>query len=143
MMKTSPPPKKKSTAAVLREWVTAALLVGAALGAAFLAAKHFARSVRLAVSYHVLVLAAFWSVYQLLPGGFSANFNIPGNLRMMDGTYGGAGPLDAAYYAVVIHATVGFGDVYATTWLARATTMAHILFSFVGSAIILPMALSS
>ena len=51
--------------------------------------------------------------------------------------------MDVAYYALVIHATVGFGDVYAITWHARAATMVHILLSFLGTANLLPVALAA
>ena len=119
------------------------MLGAAVLGAAILALTAFgvarlSRFVPSALLYHVVVFAAFWGVYQLLPGGFADNFNIPSNLRTQD-KYRGAGPMDVAYYALVIHATVGFGDVYAITWQARAATMVHILLSFIGTANLLPI----
>ncbi len=91
-----------------------------------------------ALAYHIAVFSVFWGVYQLLPGGFANNFSAPSNLQLKD-RYRGTGPMDVAYYTLVIHATVGFGDVYAITWQARAATMAHIVMAFLGAAQLLPL----
>lgn len=89
-----------------------------------------------ALLYHALVFAAFWGLYMAI--GFSKNFNLPSNMQK-EGAYKGDGPLDVAYYTLVLHTTTGFGDVYPITWYSRVLVIIHLLLVFIATANLLPI----
>lgn len=66
--------------------------------------------------YHGLIYAAFFSIYLVIP--FEQHFNVPNNKPM--------GTADIAYYAMVTHSGVGYGDVYPITTAGRVLVMTHL-----------------
>lgn len=82
-------------------------------------AARFTSSVAL---YHGIIYAAFWGMYMFIPGGFAANFTMPDSLPK------DMSAADVAYYTMVTHSGVGYGDVTPKTPLARQLVTAHLFF---------------
>lgn len=122
--------------------VATAAISAVMFGATALAVSFLGRFMPFAMLYHAIIYAVFWVVYQTLPGGFAKNFNLPSNV-VREKNYTGDGPLDVAYFTMVMHTTVGFGDVYPITWYARSVTMLHLFLVFMATASLLPFTLSS
>lgn len=99
--------------------------VGVALGFALVAgaimfgAARLARFTPAVGLYHGIVWAAFFGVYLMLPGGFKAHFQVPDPKKDM-------GPADIAYFTLVTHSGVGYGDIYPLTTAGRLVVMAHL-----------------
>lgn len=111
----------------LRSVTTKAGFLGAAgmMGAAFvltLVAAKLGRFTPFVFMYHALVWAAFLGMYLSLPGGFKAHFNVPDSKKDMKSA-------DIAYYCLVTHAGVGYGDIYPVTTGARMLVSCHIFLA--------------
>lgn len=116
--------RKHRGLALLAAPALAALAAGGVLFAAKLAG--FTGSVG---AYHAAVFAAFYALYNFIPGGFEKHFNTPGPVT--------AG--DVGYFTAITHATVGYGDVYPKTTAARMLVVAHVLLVFAVAANIVPI----
>lgn len=82
--------------------------------------------------YHGIVYATFFGLYLMLPGGFESHFYIPVNSSTKDGEPSAAkkmGAADIAYFTLVTHSGVGYGDIYPLTTTARVLVMAHLFCS--------------
>ena len=83
-------------------------------------AAKFTRSV---ILYHAIVMFTFFGLYSFIPGGFRANFNMPDDEKKA------ATPTDIAYYTMVTHSGVGYGDITPKTRPARILVTAHLFFT--------------
>lgn len=85
-------------------------------GAIMFAAARLARFTRTVALYHALVYAMFFGLYLMIPGGFTKHFNAPDTVTTAD----------IAYYTMVTHSGVGYGDIYPKTTPARVLVAAHL-----------------
>lgn len=76
--------------------------------------------------YHGIVYATFFGMYLMLPGGFESHFYVPKDDSKTPKTMGAA---DIAYFTLVTHSGVGYGDIYPLTTTARVMVMAHLFCS--------------
>ncbi len=76
--------------------------------------------------YHGIVWATFFGIYLMLPGGFESHFYVPTG---KDGKPQRLGAADIAYFTLVTHSGVGYGDMYPLTTTARVLVMAHLFCS--------------
>ena len=80
--------------------------------------------------YHAFIFGAFFAMYMFIPGGFEEHFATP---------TGAVSASDVAYYTAVTHATIGYGDMYPKTQVARRLVMAHVFLVFIVAANIVPV----
>lgn len=101
--------------------------LGVSLGMALVAGSIMFGAARLARftpgvgMYHGIVWSVFFGVYLMLPGGFESHFYVPDKKAM--------GAADVAYFTLVTHSGVGYGDIYPLTTTARVLVMAHLFCS--------------
>ena len=95
-----------------------------------------ARVASIPLLYHAIVFGLFFGIYRAMPGGFEANFNTPDKKKKM-------GTSDIAYYTMVVHSTVGFGDVYPLSYWGKLAVAAHIFMVMLATASLVPMGSSS
>lgn len=74
--------------------------------------------------YNTIIWLIFFIVYTSLMNG--NNFHVPNKDK--DYTIG-----NAAFFTVVVHGTVGFGDIYPTSIYSRAAVACHIALVLLGS----------
>jgi hypothetical protein len=103
----------------------------AAIGCAVFVAARAAGVISAPLMYHALVFGSFFGLYMVMPGGFDRNFNVPEKKRMTIA--------DVLYYTMVVHSTAGFGDIYPTSFYARACVAAHLGLVFLGTASLIPL----
>lgn len=73
------------------------------------------------LQFHGLIFAVFLVIYNTLPGGFEAHFNVPKSDKKTSF-------LDMVYFTTMTHASNSV-DMYPKTPLARALVSAHIGFT--------------
>ena len=74
------------------------------------------------VMYQCVVFAFFVTAYSAM--GFNANFSLPDPKSA-------ATPLTVAYFTIAAQTTTGFGDIHASTDLARLMVSIHILLAWI------------
>lgn len=97
--------------------LTFALVAGAII---FVAAR-LARFTGTVVTYHAAVYMLFFGLYTMIPGGFAKHFAVPTDKPV--------GAADVAYYTMVTHSGVGYGDIYPKTTQARVLVTAHLFMA--------------
>lgn len=108
-----------------------AALGAASIGGAVYLAARSAEVLGAKIIYHALVFGAFFGLYMVMPGGFEKNFNLPAKKKMTIA--------DVIYYTMVVHSTAGFGDIYPTSFYARAVVATHLGLVFLGTAALIPI----
>lgn len=107
----------------------AALMAGlgaAAFGVAVWTAARLSNLARTQLLYHGIVFGTFFGLYMVMPGGFEKHFNMPAAKKMT--------VADVMYYTSVVHSTAGFGDIYPTSFWARAVVATHLGLVFLATA---------
>lgn len=127
--------------AVTGAMIAAASITSILMGVTVVVISMISKFTPWALLYHALVFGAFFGLYQALPGGFKNNFNMP--TVKGDAKYKGDGPLDVAYYTMVVHTSTGFGDVFPLTWLARSLVILHMFLVFLHVASLLPLTMAA
>lgn len=98
-------------------------------GAIMFGAARLARFTPAVGLYHGIVYATFFGLYLMLPGGFESHFYVPKDPPKGSSTPPTMGAADIAYFTLVTHSGVGYGDIYPLTTTARVLVMAHLFCS--------------
>ena len=59
---------------------------------------------------------------------FAVLYHMMGGLNVSDSNDGKPGWLDSLYYSVIVHTTVGFGDILPVTQTGKLLTCIHALY---------------
>ena len=118
----TPTPEPWQTSALLRQAATSLAIMVAAGIVIYVVAK-LAQFTPAVAMYHALVYAFFFGVYLLIP--FEEHFFVPAGEKLSTG--------DKAYYAMVTHSGVGYGDIYPTTTPARLLVTLHLFMVIIAS----------
>lgn len=118
---------------VPERWYSVAMAAtgAVAFGLVLYTAAKFAGVVSVPLLYHAVVYGIFFGLYMVMPGGFEKNFNVPEKKKMT--------LADVSYYTMVVHSTAGFGDIYPTSFWARAVVTTHLGLVFLGVAGLIPL----
>lgn len=100
-----------------------ALAMALGAGTIIYAAASAASFTQSVVLYHGIVYAVFFGLYLTIPGGFRKHF------RVADDIKGEPSAGDVAYYTMITHSGVGYGDMYPQTTAARVLVATHIFFA--------------
>lgn len=66
---------------------------------------------------NIIIIIVFWLVYMYLDNTYPDSF----------AKQKGMTKLDWLYYTVIVHTTVGFGDIYPTNTMSRLVVVSHTL----------------
>ena len=76
------------------------------------------------LTIHIILFVVMAVIYGFFPGGFENNFT------RLDGSKKPPTFVDIMYFTSTVHSTTGFGDIIASSQLARLTTTIHMLLVF-------------
>ena len=108
------------------------VIAGSAVGVATYGAAMLGKFTFSALLYHAIIASIMIPVYYYFPGGFENHFNRPDPKAPVTLT-------ECGYYSLMTHATVGYGDIYPKTRPARLMVCLHVLLSFLGISLLIPM----